>query len=77
MVCQINIDEAPGSAHLGAGDRAGLGASLQRIGVNAEEGSGFDKVERTHDQEKCFPQMRSMTSTCFPVSMRVSRPATR
>lgn len=77
MVRQINIDEAPGSAHLGAWDRTGLGASLQRVGVNAEEGSSFDEVERAHDQEKCLLHICSIASHCRLLSMRVSRPASR
>ena len=54
MVGQINIDEAPRPAHLGAWDRAGLGAGLQRVWVNAEEGGGFDEVERAHGQAAGF-----------------------
>lgn len=77
MFSQINIYEAPGTAHLGAGDRAGLGASLQGIGVDSEEGGGFDEVEGAHAQEKCFLQIRSMTKACLPLSARVSRPASR
>ena len=77
MVNQINIDETPRPPDLGAGDRAGLGAGLQRIGVDAEEVGGFNEVECAHGQAKCFVQIRSMTSTCLLVSMRVSRPASR
>ena len=48
MLCQINIEEAPRPTHLGAGDRACLGARLQRVGMEAEEGGSFGEVERAH-----------------------------
>lgn len=48
MLGQINIEEAPRFADLGARHLAGLGAGLQGVRVKAEEFSGFGEVERAH-----------------------------
>jgi hypothetical protein len=44
IVGQINIDEAPCLADLGARHSAGFGTGLQGVRMNAEEFGGFVKV---------------------------------
>lgn len=48
MLGQINIQKPPRFADLGARHRAGLGAGLQGVRVQAEEFGGFGEVERAH-----------------------------
>jgi len=45
---EINIDETPLAADLGAGDLAGLGPGLQRVRVQAKEGGGFGQIQGAH-----------------------------
>ena len=48
MFDEVNVDEDPALADLGARDLAGAGLLLQRNGVDVQEGSSGFEVQRVH-----------------------------
>jgi hypothetical protein len=56
---QVNVDEHPAFADLGAGNLAGAGLLLQRYGMNMQERGGGLQIEGVHAE----PDWRVLRST--------------
>ena len=72
MFDEVNVDENPALADLGAGDLAGAGLLLQRHGMDVQEGSGGSEVQRVHGKGYVVPRTVTKEATGGNLLWRIS-----